>query len=229
MTRTISTLLALALVTSGGFGCSDGAPSDRLLDEPTGASGDGASAGSLYGHQDTTPQTVTAQDRQTEQEKVGSPEVYARLHACGKLTVHSLSRLLTTRGVSAQGNAFALFNQGATAFGAPNYGSRSPETVIASTANLTKGFDILVAAAPEMLTAFAAGAAPETACPGVKLYDAGSFTKDGLACIMGKPAKAEHVFLANQAVKDAIAQGISEENGKTIAVASLLQAAHTCE
>lgn len=228
MTRTISKILALGLVAAA-FGCSSSEPSDRLLSEDPAADGAGASAGSLYDHQDTTPQGVSPQERQAEVEKVGSPEVYARLHGCGKLTVHSLSRLLTTRGVSTQGNAFTLFGQGTSAFGAPNYGSRSPETVVASTANLTKGFDILVAAAPEMLAAFAAGGAPETACPGVKLYDAGSFTKDGLACIMGKPAKPEHVFLANQAVKDAVAAGISEEDGKSIAVASLLQAAHTCE
>jgi hypothetical protein len=224
MTRTLSNIVALALLTAA-FGCSSGEASDRLLDE--GASGEGASPGTLYDHQDTQPASqVSPEDRQAEQDQVGSPEVYARLHACGKLTVHSLGRILTTRGVSPAGPAFALFTSGATAFGAANYGSRSPETIIASTANLTKEFDVLVAAAPEML---ANVGAPDGACPGVKLYDAGSFTKDGLACIMGKPAKPEHVFLANQAVKDAVAAGISEEDGKSIAVASLLQAAHTCE
>lgn len=225
MTRMPMTFLALAL-TAATFGCSSNEASDRLLSgEET--PGEGASQGSLYNnHQDPLPGAVSAQQRKAEEEKVGSPEVYARLHACGKITIHSLGRILATRGVSPQGGAFALYNGGITAFGAANYGSRSPEVVVASTANMTKAFDILVTAAPEML---ANVGAPEGACPGIKLYENGSFTKDGLACVMGKPAGAEHLFLANQAVKDAVAAGISEEDGKSIAVASLLQAAHTCE
>lgn len=227
MTRIHFGILSLSFVAfTGGalLGCSSSEANDRLLD------GDqeqqGASQGSLYDHQETSSSQATQQTRQAEEEQVGSPEVYARLHACGKITVHGLSRILTTRGVAESGAAFSLFQNGVTAFGSPNYGSRAPEVIIASTANLTKQFDVLVAAAPEMLMNVGA---PEGPCPNVKLYDQGSFTKDGLACIMGKPAKAEHIFLANQAVKDAVAAGITEDQGKAIAVAAILQAAHTCE
>lgn len=225
MTRIHFGILSLSLVAlAGATGCSSSEANDRLLDGDPAAQG--ASAGSLYDHQDTGTSQATAQRRASEEQQVGSPEVYARLHSCGKITVHGLSRILTTRGVSTSGTAFSLFQNGVSAFGAANYGSRAPEVIIASTANLTKQFDILVAAAPEMLANVGAADGP---CPNAKLYDQGSFTKDGLSCIMGKPAKAEHIFLANQAVKDAVAAGITEDNGKAIAVAAILQAAHTCE
>lgn len=214
---------ALTLVASSVMvGCSSSEASDRLTgDDPS-----AGSSGSLYDHQDTSSSNVTPQDRQVEQDSVGSPEVYARLHACGKLTVHSLGRILTTRGVDPAGPAYALYAGGGPAFGAANYGSRSPEVIIASTANLTKEFDVLVTAAPEMIANLGA---PTGACPGVVLYDQNSFTKDGLSCLMGKTAQPEHIFLANQALADAVAQGITDNDGKAIAVATLLQAAHTCE
>lgn len=225
MTRlTLSSLvLALGALTAG---CSGGSATDRLAGDDPNAGG-GASTGSLYDHPDTTnTQSQAAQNKQADMEQVGSPEVYARLHSCGKISVHSMGRILGSRGVSSGGAAQKLLSEGVTALGVANYGSRAPESVVASTANLTKQFDILVAAAPEMIKNAGADSGP---CPGVKVYDAGSFTKDGLACLMGKPATADHIFLANQAVKDAVAAGISEDDGKSIAVAALLQAAHTCE
>lgn len=220
-------LAALAFAQAAALGCSAGSATDRLTGDESSATG-GASSGNLYEHPDTTTTTAnqTALNQAADVEQVGSPEVYARLHSCGKLTVHSMARILGSRGVSGGGAAQKLLSEGVTALGAANYGSRAPESVVASTANLTKQFDILVAAAPEMIANAGAATGP---CPGVKVYDAGSFTKDGLACLMGKPATADHIFLANQAVKDAVAAGISEDDGKSIAVAALLQAAHTCE
>lgn len=228
MTRNRLSILLLAgaaLGATAALGCSSSSATDRLTGDES--NGGGTSSGSLYEHPDTTTtQSQAAQNQAADVEQVGSPEVYARLHACGKLTVHSMGRMLGSRGVSPGGAAGKLLSEGVTALGAANYGSRAPESVVASTANLTKQFDILVAAAPEMIANAGVATGP---CPGVKVYDAGSFTKDGLACLMGKPATADHLFLANQAVKDAVAAGISEDDGKSIAVAALLQAAHTCE
>ncbi len=51
----------------------------------------------------------------------------------------------------------------------------------------------------------------------------GKFTKDGLTCLMGKPARDEHVAIAN----DAITQNGTD--GAKIAIAALLAAAHTCQ
>ena len=62
------------------------------------------------------------------------------------------------------------------------------------------------------------------ACPGVKVLGAdGKFTQDGLTCLMGKPARAEHLAIAN----DAIAKNPTD--GAKIAIAALLSAAHTCQ
>jgi hypothetical protein len=51
----------------------------------------------------------------------------------------------------------------------------------------------------------------------------GKFTKDGLTCLMGKPARDEHLAIAN----DAIAKNTTD--GAKIAIAALLSAAHTCQ
>jgi hypothetical protein len=60
----------------------------------------------------------------------------------------------------------------------------------------------------------------------VKLFDAtGNFTKDGISCLIGKPARDEHVALANAAVTQASTPAI----GKQIAISALMAAAHTCE
>ena len=219
--RKISLSFAL-LAWSFASGCAPRQPTDALGGGPV----DPGSPSALYEHPGTDPKSQTAVDRKVEEQAVGSPEVYARLHACGKIPVRSLGRFLLSRGVSPSGAAYQLYEQGRIAMGSANYGSRTPETIIASTANLTKQFDVLVTAAPEILKN---AGAPTGACPGVVVHDGTTFTKDGLACLMGKPAKGEHVFLANQAVKDGVAQGLSEDDAKAIAVATVLQAAHTCE
>jgi hypothetical protein len=62
------------------------------------------------------------------------------------------------------------------------------------------------------------------ACPGVKVIGAdGKFTKDGVSCLIGKPATDEHVAIAN----DAVAKNPTD--GAKIAIAALLAAAHTCQ
>ena len=169
------------------------------------------------------PNMVHADDAQ-----VGSPEVVARLHACGKIPYASLGSILSTRGVSlaagAKGavTAGALYTTGASALGVASYAGRVPEAIIASTSAIAKEFDILVAAAPEVQT----NLTNSTACPGVTIADAtGKFSKDGISCLMGKPATDGHVTLANQLVTQApdVATGVK------LAISALLEAAHTCE
>ena len=62
-------------------------------------------------------------------------------------------------------------------------------------------------------------------CAGTKLLENGKFTKDGVSCLIGKPARPEHMALAD----DLVAQADTPAEGQKIAVAALLAAAHTCE
>lgn len=160
---------------------------------------------------------------------VGSPEVVARMHACGKMTVASIGDLLRSRGLTGgaprpngaqSGKAIFDRNDTTAALGAPNYNSRVPEAPFASTAAISKMFDIYAMASYDAV----AGDWSAPACPGVKILgEDGKFTRDGISCLIGKPATEEHVAIAN----DAIAK--SPEDGAKIAVTALLAAAHTCQ
>lgn len=156
---------------------------------------------------------------------VGSPEVTSRLHACGKLSNTSIAEMLTSRalvGGTPQGaqNAQQIFNASGPALGAANYPGRVPESPFASTSAMAKMFDIYTMGSYAAVGAN--WAAP--ACPGVKVLGAdGKFTQDGISCLIGKPATAEHVAIAN----DAIAKNPTD--GAKIAIAAMLSAAHTCQ
>jgi hypothetical protein len=228
--------IALVLLAAGAIvGCSN-APADSLNGGPNAAASSNdpsslAAEGNTQHHfQDpntgdngiTDPQEVHVMDAQ-----VGSPEVVARLHSCAKIPYATLGALLASRGVNiaaaATGQtAGALYKTGAAALGMPNYAGRVPEAIIASTASMAKEFDILVAAAPEVQK----NLTTSKACPGTTIADAtGKFSKDGISCIMGKPATDAHVTLANQLVT----QAADVNTGVQLAIAALLEAAHTCE
>jgi len=75
------------------------------------------------------------------------------------------------------------------------------------------------------------GDAPRATCkigggPGPQFFDAaGSCTKAGIECMTGLPANQTHVDLCNQIV----AAASTPATGRTIAVATIASAAHTCE
>lgn len=160
---------------------------------------------------------------------VGSPEITSRLHSCGKISFKALGDILTSRGLTGGGtrpqgaiSGQAIYQQGGTpaAFGGANYNGRVPEAPFASTSAMAKMFDIFTMSSYDAVKDD--WTAP--ACPGVKVVGAdGKFTQDGLSCLMGKPAKAEHLAIAN----DAIAKNPTD--GAKIAIAALLSAAHTCQ
>lgn len=169
-----------------------------------------------------------------EQAQVGSAEVIARLHSCSKITYSAMGNILKNHGVNTgsttKDSAGLLYKGGASALGVANYGGRVPEMIIPSTAALSKEFDIMVAASVEIQAAAKAGTLNMTACPGTQLLDtSGNFTKDGLSCLMGKPATADHLTIANDAISQATSQGLTKDQGQQIAIASILEAAHTCE
>jgi hypothetical protein len=46
---------------------------------------------------------------------------------------------------------------------------------------------------------------------------------------MGKPATANHLAIANDAVTEAVGQGLTQVQGQQLAISAILEAAHTCE
>ena len=167
--------------------------------------------------------------KNVEDNEDGAPDTLARLHTCGKVSVAEIGSILTTRGINmnatAATSAGSLYKNGIAALGAANYGSRVPEATFATTSGATKQMDIFAAASAEIVAKGWSPSACQTGGAAVALFDAsGNFTKDGLSCLMGKPAKDEHVALANAAVTQASTPAI----GQQIAISTLLSAAHTC-
>ncbi len=153
----------------------------------------------------------------------------ARLHSCTKITYAALGQMLTSRGIdmtsSSSGSPGFIYQTGVTALGLPDYAARVPEMLLPTTATESKQMDIFVAAAQMLPTTTAFGST--TACPGVMLIDmtTNQFTKDGISCLLGKPATDAHVTLANQILTEAP----DTTTGAQLAIATLLEAAHTCE
>jgi hypothetical protein len=229
-------LLALSMIGTLGLlamGCTNES-NDHLIGG--GFGNDSLAAGDNTQHHFQDPNTgengITdpAQAR-ADMTAVGSPEVAARLHSCSKITYASLGSILASRGVNTsnktQMSAGALYTQGGAALGVANYSGRVPEMIMPSTAALSKEFDVFVAAAQEIQ---AAQSLTMTGCPSTQLTDtSGKFTKDGISCLMGKPATDNHVAVANDAVTVAQTKGLTVAQGQQIAIASILEAAHTCE
>ena len=193
--------------------------------------------------------TDTSQ-RAVDESQAGTPIEVAKMHGAQKVTYSTLGGLLADFGVDMtptpapdpgnNGNplgdkggdegdaptvvstkAADLFENGKSALGAPVFGSRTPEMVVPSTSSLAKEFDIFVAAAPDIV----ANIGTSKRCPGVVLVQNNQLTQDGISCLIGKPATADHVTLANKLVSDSG----NPTTGIPLAVATLLAAAHISE
>jgi hypothetical protein len=229
-------LTLISVVTLGLAGCDEGADElnnggGRGARDPNGTAG---GEDSTYNHSNDPGAAAPGAEFQPPDPPstkiVGNPEVTSRLHACGKLTVSSLGLILTSRGLTGagpgrpagtqSGQQIYNANGAAAALGVANYNGRVPEAPFASTSAMAKSFDIFTMASYDA----AAANFNAPACPGVKVLGGdGKFTKDGISCLMGKPATDEHVAIAN----DAIAKNPTD--GAKIAIAALLSAAHTCQ
>lgn len=230
------TTLALTLAGSAvALGCSS-APNDVLVGDmdPNSLASDNNTQNHMQ-DPNTGDNGITDPSTATQtQDAVGSPEVAARVHSCSKITYAALGNILAGRGVkltnTATNSAGMLYKGGASALGIANYAGRVPEMILPSTAALSKEFDIFVAAAQEIQPEIKAGTLALPSCPTTKIVDTtGAFTQDGLSCLMGKPASADHVTIANDAVTESVSQGLTQDQGQQIAIAAILEAAHTCE
>ncbi len=166
-----------------------------------------------------------------QHEEEGSPEVRARLHSCQKLQITALRNILTDFGVdlAATGDpptAGELVSNGGTALGQANYAARMGEDLVWTAAGAAKQFDIFVQAAPEIIAAMPTLAQCQKDGADVQLFDAdGNCSEDGVTCLIGRPATADHLAICKSLVQSAS----TVENGQNIAVATLLSAAHSCE
>jgi hypothetical protein len=221
MKRTVLSLLLTSLTALAASGCGSG--SDSLTNGGAGGTAPSASAGTSS--PTTDPNAAAAAAAATAQ---GSPEVTSRQHGCGKMSIASIGQLLQSRGLTGKGavpkgaaTGVGIFSAGDTpaALGAANYEGRTGEAPFASTSAISKMFDIYTMAAYDAVDP----GWTASACPSVQLIAGGQLTKDGLTCLMGKPATDEHVAIAN----DAIAKNATD--GAKIAIAAILSAAHTCQ
>ena len=231
MHRALLSVLVATPIALAVAGCGTDGTNDHLLNQGGGFATDPDSLaggpGGTFEHQAASmgPDNGATDpgEKKVADQEVGSPEVVARMHGTQKLPYATLGAILADLGVNvqAQQGAGALYKGGTSSLGVPNYANRVPEQIVPSTSSLAKQFDIFTAAAPEIV----ANIGMSKRCPGVALVMNNEFTTEGISCLIGKPARPEHVTLANQLVTEAT----TPQLGIQIAVATLLSAAHTSE
>lgn len=223
-----------------GDGLRPGAPGDVVGgdddgdDDPTNDRGGDAFAGSEdntfdhmpgLGSDDRDPFDVLAQ-RQEE----GPPEIRARLHSCQKPQIAAITNMLRAFGVDLTSSgdpppAGELLAGGGDALGGANYASRTGEAITWTNSAATKFQDIFVMAAPEIIAALPEAAHCQIDGVGPQMFDGDTCNEDAISCLIGRPARAAHLAICNSLIADAA----DKQQGKVIAVAALLSAAHTCE
>lgn len=181
--------------------------------------------GNTFDHENNDPDPFAVLQRIQEQ---GPPEISTKMHSCQKMRYATLGSVLSQLGVNmgATGatSAAQLYLKGGQAMGAPNYGARVAESIELTTAGATKLFDILVQAAPEIIAAIPNVAKKNGVA--IQMFDAGGkCTADGIAFLQGAPATQAQIDLCNNVLGSAS----SAQIGQTLAVATLMAAAHTCE
>lgn len=172
--------------------------------------------------------TADAREVLERMEEEGPPGFRARVHGCRKMRFSTVGRVLRGVGVdtAAMGGAGAMYRGSDQALGAPNYAARIPETTELTTASASRLFDLLVVAAPEIIENVESAERCQIGGRGVTIFDAeGACTEEGLTCLLGEPARPEHIALCDQMVERAT----SPERGRVVAVASVLAASATCE
>jgi hypothetical protein len=123
-------------------------------------------------------------------------------------------------------SAGRLYREADLALGVANFQARKPESIELTASAAAKMFDIFLQAAPEIIAAMPTLPACMRAGVGTEFFDAsGNCTSDGITCLTGIPATATQVDLCNQLVQRAS----TPEKGRTLAVAAVAAAAHTCE
>jgi hypothetical protein len=161
------------------------------------------------------------------------PAEAQRLHACGKVRYSVLGRVLQTRGVNlmnpAADSAGALYRGGNLALGAPNYDARAGEPDRNTTGGITRLFDILIAAADEMITNMPNMAACRVDGVGARLFEMSGCSADGFACLLGMPVSPAQLALCNDMLLRARGEGIADDAARRLAVAAVAAPVFLCD
>ena len=202
------------------------APADQPGDEPPPGSASGGED-NTFDHPGAAPDPWELLSRMQEE---GPAKYSSRVHSCPKMRYATVGRLLDALGVdlSADGELSAgrMWRTSDQALGAPNYAARARENLELTTASASKLFDIFVQAAPEIIAAMPTLEHCTVGGQPARMFnDFDQCTPDGISCLLGVPAQPGHLEVCNEMVQRAS----SIETGKTMAVAALLAAAHTCE
>lgn len=136
--------------------------------------------------------------------------------------------------VSKPPTAGFLYFAGKDALGVPKLDSRLAEKEEHSTASAMKLMDIFVQAAPQIIMNIGdPSKAPACTLNGKNLpmfASDGSCVEESVSCLIGIPATDDHMLLCNLLVDKADKNNLTDVIKKrTIAVAALLSAAHSCQ
>lgn len=223
MTRTLTILLSASL---GVAACSDSIETPPPDNTPPAGSTTGDS-GSTFDHPNDGVAVWDLLKRITDQ---GPPSFTSQMHGCMKMHYATFGNVLSSLGVNitntAANSAGKLYQDGGAAMGVANYAARVREAATLSTSQASKQFDILAAAAPEIIAALPTLPRCQVGGTGPTLFDAGNQCQlSGISCLLATPATQAHVDLCNQTITRASTPDV----GKRLAVAVMLAAAYTCE
>ena len=217
-----------ALVALGALGpaaCSevpDGAPNNM---PPMGGTTGGD--GTTFNHDNSAVNVYDFVDRLNRE---GPLSFTSRIHSCFKPRYSTLGTVLASLGVdltrTTPQSAGALYRDSAAALGAPDYANRVRENRAITTAGAARMFDILAAAADEIVAGLPSVQRCKIGGVGVQLFGANNeCLADGITCLIGVPVQPAHVVRCTETVAGATTPAI----GKRLVVAVMLAAAYTCE
>jgi len=235
MTRhgyTLTILFGASLVACSGS-IDGGEPED---DQPPPGSTSG-SVDNTFDHENDSVSVWTLIDRL---QKEGPPSFTSHMHACTKVRYATLGNVLTGLGIDIAAanppakSAAALYQAAVNSIGAPNYANRIREGIGVTTSGASAEFDIFAAGADEITAALPKldRCKVNGAAQGPTMFDTttGMCNADAISCLIGTPARPEHVEICNKSIMYASDHAAAMPViGKRLAVATLLAAAYTCE
>lgn len=159
------------------------------------------------------------------------PAESERLHSCGKVRTQTLRRMLVSRGVNlAMGGVATLLLDADQILGVANFSGRLPESDRNATGSLTRLYDLLIAAAVQLVpdaTTDRLGTSP--GCRNERLFNSdNTCNADGFGCLVGTPVSTKEMERCSQLVADAAAN-TNLTNGRRLAVAAVAATYFLCD
>jgi hypothetical protein len=236
----IKMVIAATSLALGVAGCLGGSQSGGgSTTGTTGGSTDPGSLGIAGADEQTTGGINNTFDHPNDQdpfailarvETEGAPDVSTKEHSCMKMKYATVGNMLKSLGVNTANktanSAGAIYTAATQAMGAPNYQARVSESIELTTSGATKLFDIITQAAPEIIAALPNATLCQKAGAASSVFGTdGKCSAAGLSCLQGYTATQAQIDLCNNILTSASTATI----GQTLAVATLMSAAASCE